>query len=57
MSVSVREGGRWARRLGWAEERGCARLSSVDICGVPFVPPPLPRCLLDGLVGTKVLLP
>lgn len=41
-AASVREGGRRARRLGSAEERGCAHLPTVDLCGDPFVPPPLP---------------
>lgn len=41
-AVSVREGGRWARRRGSAEERGCARLPTIGLCGDPFVPPPLP---------------
>lgn len=41
-AVSVGEGGRWARRLGSAEERGCAHLPTVNLCGDPFVPPPLP---------------
>lgn len=41
-AVSVGEGGHWARRLGSAEERGCAHLPTVNLCGDPFVLPPLP---------------